>query len=60
MLLFGQRPPRYAGVGRSCSIAEVISWAPRRRDSGGVYRGVGGCPVEHLTTFSRVPWREFF
>ena len=57
MLLFGQRPPRYAGVGRSCSIAEVISWAPRRRDSG----GGRGCPVEHLNTFSMgVPWREFF
>ena len=29
MLLLGQRPPRYAGVGRSCSIAESISWEMR-------------------------------
>ena len=29
ILLFGQRPPRYAGVGRSCSIADAISWGMR-------------------------------
>ena len=32
MLLLGQRPPHYAGVGRSCSIAEAIRWEMRACD----------------------------
>ena len=33
MLKLRQRPPRYAGVGRSCSIAEAISWEMRSCDT---------------------------
>ena len=51
ILLLGQRPPRYAGVGRSCSIADAISWGMRvwdfmlaRSDTG------AGQPVPLIST----------